>query len=168
MGIERLLDIPAVLGFMLTLARISGVFVFVPLPGLRSAVDPARILLALGVAISLYPVWPRPAASMQAGLFTVWLAAEAALGLGIGLAVSFAVEAFMVGAQAIGLQAGFSFCFHNRSFLTGRFRHARGFRPDNCCCAFLLARTRPRGRARFCPQHGNRSARVFYPFTACG
>jgi flagellar biosynthetic protein FliR len=109
MGIERVLDIPAVLGFMLTLARISGVFVFVPLPGLKSTVDPARILLALGVAISLYPVWPRPAAGMQAGLFTVWLAAEAALGLGIGLAVSFAVEAFMVGAQAIGLQAGFSF-----------------------------------------------------------
>ena len=109
MGIDRLFDLPTVLGFLLTLARVSGVFVFVPVPGLNSAVDPAKILLTVGVAVSLYPLWPRPAAGMSAGLFILWLVAEAALGLGIGLAVSFAIEAFMVGAQAIGLQAGFSF-----------------------------------------------------------
>ena len=34
---------------------------------------------------------------------------EAALGVGIGLAVAFATEAFSVGAQMMGLQAGYSF-----------------------------------------------------------
>ena len=34
---------------------------------------------------------------------------EAALGIGIGLAVAFALEAFVVGAQMMGMQAGYSF-----------------------------------------------------------
>jgi flagellar biosynthetic protein FliR len=42
-------------------------------------------------------------------LLAFWIASEAALGLGIGLAVAFAIEAFVVGAQVISLQAGYSF-----------------------------------------------------------
>ncbi len=34
---------------------------------------------------------------------------EAALGIGIGLAVAFVTEAFSVGAQSMGLQAGYRF-----------------------------------------------------------
>jgi flagellar biosynthetic protein FliR len=109
MGIEGLLSTSNVLGFLLTLVRLSGVFVFVPLPGLRSVVDPARILLILGISLALFPVWPHPDAGINAGLFAAWLCSEAALGIGIGLAVSFAIEAFAVGAQMIGLQAGYSF-----------------------------------------------------------
>src|SRR5208337_4261075 len=74
-----------------------------------SAVDPARILLMLGVSVALFPVWPRVPANTPAGLLAVWLLSEAALGVGIGLAVGFAVEAFSVGAQLVGMQAGYSF-----------------------------------------------------------
>ena len=109
MGVESLFSISTVLGFFLTLIRLSGVFVFVPVPGLKSAVDPARILLVLGLTLALYPVWPHPPADTKAGVFTAWILSEAAFGMGIGLAVGFAVEAFMIGAQMIGLQAGYSF-----------------------------------------------------------
>jgi flagellar biosynthetic protein FliR len=112
-AIERLFDglfsLPMVLGFFLTLVRLAGVFVFVPVPGLKSVVDPARILLVLGITLALYPVWPHPAATTSAATMTAWVLSEAALGMGIGIAVGFAVEAFMIGAQMIGLQAGYSF-----------------------------------------------------------
>jgi flagellar biosynthesis protein FliR len=103
------LSISTLLGFLLTLVRVSGVFVFVPVPGLKSAVDPARLLLILGVAIALFPVWPHPSDRVSAGVLASWIASESALGLGIGLAVAFAIEAFLVGAQVISLQAGYSF-----------------------------------------------------------
>jgi flagellar biosynthesis protein FliR len=109
MGVEGAIPISTVLGFLLTLVRLSGVFAFVPLPGLKSAVDPARIVLVFGLALALYPVWPHPSEAMRPGVFAVWVTSEAALGIGIGLAVTFAIEAFMVGAQIISLQAGYSF-----------------------------------------------------------
>ena len=109
MGIDGLLSSSTVLGFFLTLVRVSSVFVFVPIPGIRSVLAPARILLMLGVTIAMYPVWPHPPGDITAGLFVTWILAEAALGIGIGLAVAFAIEAFLVGAQMIGLQAGYSF-----------------------------------------------------------
>jgi len=109
MGVDALFSLPAVLGFLLTLVRIAGVFVFVPLPGLKNTVDPARILLVLGISLSLFPVWPHLPAEVRPALFTAWISSEAALGIGIGLAVSFAIEAFMVGAQLISLQAGYSY-----------------------------------------------------------
>jgi len=102
-------SISTLLGFLLTLMRIGGVFVFVPVPGFKSAVDTARIFLIGGVTIALAPVWPHPAADTPAGLFILWMLSEAALGIGIGLAVGFALEAFVMGAQMIGIQAGFSF-----------------------------------------------------------
>jgi flagellar biosynthetic protein FliR len=39
----------------------------------------------------------------------MWLLVEAALGIGIGLAVAFVTEAFAVGAQAMSMQAGYGF-----------------------------------------------------------
>jgi flagellar biosynthetic protein FliR len=109
MADSSFLSISTVLGFILTLTRIGGVFVFLPIPGFKSAVDPARVALILGVSIALFPVWPHPAVDVNAGLFAMWMLSEAALGTGIGLAVSFALEAFQMGAQMLGLQAGYSF-----------------------------------------------------------
>jgi flagellar biosynthetic protein FliR len=106
---DNLLSTATLLGFLLTLVRVAGVFVFVPVPGLKSAVDPARVLLIIGITIALFPVWPHPSEDASAGLLVYWIASESALGLGIGLAVSFAIEAFLVGAQVISLQAGYSF-----------------------------------------------------------
>jgi flagellar biosynthetic protein FliR len=109
MAVDNTLSISTLLGFLLTLVRVASVFVFVPVPGLKSAVDPARLLLIFGVAIALFPVWPHPSDQVSAGLLASWIASESALGLGIGLAVAFAIEAFLIGAQVISLQAGYSF-----------------------------------------------------------
>ena len=46
-------------GFLLTLARVAGVFVFVPMPGIGGVVNPARVMLAFSITIALYPLWPR-------------------------------------------------------------------------------------------------------------
>jgi flagellar biosynthetic protein FliR len=102
-------SISTLLGFLLTLMRVGGVFVFVPIPGFKSVVDVARVLLIAGVTIALAPLWPHPSPQTSAGLFVLWMMSEAALGIGVGLAVAFALEAFLLGAQMIGVQAGFSF-----------------------------------------------------------
>jgi flagellar biosynthetic protein FliR len=109
MGGELVLSIGTLLGFLLTLARVAGVFVFVPIPGIGSAINPARVLLALSITIALFPVWPHIATYPSAGLLVMWLIVEAALGIGIGLAVGFVTETFAVGAQVMGLQAGYGF-----------------------------------------------------------
>jgi flagellar biosynthetic protein FliR len=108
MGGDLLVSTATLLGFLLTLARVAGVFVFVPMPG-AGLVNPARAILAFGITISLYPLWPHITAYPAAGTMVMWLIVEAALGIGIGLAVSFVTEAFLVGAQAMSLQAGYAF-----------------------------------------------------------
>jgi flagellar biosynthetic protein FliR len=109
MGADGAISLSTVLGFLLTAVRVAGVFVFVPIPGLKSAVDPARVILIIAITIALFPVWPHPQGNAPAALFAMWTLSEASLGIGIGLTVAFAIEAFTVGAQVIGLQAGYSF-----------------------------------------------------------
>lgn len=97
-------------GFLLVLARIGGTFVFIPLPTLKAGPNAAKIVLALALTFALFPMWPRvepvPATLIQvAG----WTLAEAAVGLAAGLAVAFIIEAMFVAAQAISIQAGFSY-----------------------------------------------------------
>lgn len=108
MGGDLLVSTATLLGFLLTLARVAGVFVFVPMPG-TGVINPARVTLAFGITIALYPLWPHIAVYPSAGTLVMWLTVEAALGIGIGLAVSFVTEAFLVGAQAMSLQAGYAF-----------------------------------------------------------
>lgn len=98
-----------VLGFLLTLARIAGVFVLVPLPGLKNTFELPRIIIALAVTLSLFPQWPRVAPDTSPALLALWLMSEAALGTGIGLAVGFATEALTTGGQIMGLQAGYAY-----------------------------------------------------------
>jgi flagellar biosynthetic protein FliR len=106
---ELVLNISTLLGFLLTLARVAGVFVFVPLPGVSSTLAPARVILSMGITFALFPLWPHAAADPSAGQFVMWILAEASLGIGIGLAVAFVAESFAIGAQIMGLQAGYSF-----------------------------------------------------------
>jgi flagellar biosynthesis protein FliR len=106
---ELVFPTATLLGFLLTLARVAGVFVFVPIPGLRSAVDMARVFMAVSITLALFPYWPAVRGDGSIGLFTVWMVSEAALGIGIGLAVAFVVESLAVAAQVMGLQAGYSF-----------------------------------------------------------
>jgi len=97
-------------GFLLVLARVSGVIAFVPIPGLSAGPDVSRVILALALTISLLPVWPAPNLSgALLGRLLGWVGTEAAFGLTIGLAVSFLLEGLQMAAQMIGLQAGYSF-----------------------------------------------------------
>jgi flagellar biosynthetic protein FliR len=90
-------------GFLLVLARVSGIFVFAPMPGVRDAPAMMRVFLSLAITISLYPLWPRPAT------LTFAIFSEAAIGITIGLAVALTLEALQMAAQIAGLQAGFGY-----------------------------------------------------------
>ncbi|MGB9610227.1 MAG: flagellar biosynthetic protein FliR [Bryobacteraceae bacterium] len=95
-------------GFLLCLARVGGLFVAIPIPGAKSMADPARILFTLALTLGLSPAWPKAAPSGP-GQLGLWLALELSFGLGVGLAIGIAAEALIMGAQALALQAGFSY-----------------------------------------------------------
>lgn len=95
--------------FLLVLARVGGALVFVPLPGMRHGPPAARVLLATGAAAALYPFWPASSAGVRPVQLAGWLAAEAAFGLTVGLAVAMLNEAFLLAAQIFGLPAGYSY-----------------------------------------------------------
>jgi flagellar biosynthetic protein FliR len=109
MGGDLVLSTATLLGFLLTLARVAGVFVFVPMPGIGAVINPARVILAFGITVALFPLWPHITAYPSAGTLVMWLIVEAALGIGIGLGVAFVTESFAVGAQALSMQAGYAF-----------------------------------------------------------
>lgn len=98
------------LGFLFVLARVAGIFVFAPVPGIKNGPDILRVLLSLAITMALYPIWPKgmdqnlPISALVAAMFS-----EAALGLAIGLAVSFTLEVFQMAAQVIGVQAGYGY-----------------------------------------------------------
>jgi flagellar biosynthesis protein FliR len=107
---ELTLPVGTLLGFALVLFRIGGVFVFVPLPSQESGPSPARVALALAATIALFPRWPMVDPShFELSTMVLWMFSELALGICIGLAVSFIAEAIVFGAQALGLQAGYGY-----------------------------------------------------------
>src|SRR5580704_6422122 len=104
------LPLSTLYAFALVLARVTGLILFLPVPGFRSAPDSVRIFLALAIAFALFPVWPAlPNAEPSIGQLTGWALAEAGFGLTAGLAVSFLIEAFQIAAQATAVHAGFGF-----------------------------------------------------------
>jgi flagellar biosynthetic protein FliR len=103
-------SLPAVFGFLLVLARISGVILFVPIPGLSAVPDAPRIVLLLALSFVLLPAWPTPSADLiSLGRLPIAIGAEFSFGLLIGICVAFLLEGFQIAAQMIGLQAGYSF-----------------------------------------------------------
>lgn len=110
MGTELRLDTGTLYAFLLVLARVSGVFVFVPLPGIKAGPELIRAALAGSITLALYPRWPAIASSgLSFGTLVAWMLAEAGLGIAVGVTVSFLAEIFQMGAQIISLQAGYSF-----------------------------------------------------------
>ena len=104
------LDLSTLCGFLLVLARVSGLLVFVPIPGLAAGPDSSRAVLAFALTVTLFPVWPHPAAEgLPIGRMLGWMLAEAGFGLTVGIAVSFLLEGIQLAAQIIGLEAGYSF-----------------------------------------------------------
>ena len=110
MGTELKLETGTLYAFLLVLARVSGVFVFVPLPGIKAGPDVVRAALAASITLALMPLWPAiPSSGVSFPTLVGWLLAEAGLGIGAGIAVAFLAEIFQVGAQIVSLQAGYSF-----------------------------------------------------------
>src|ERR1700674_4877473 len=101
------LPVSVLYGFLLVVARVSGIFIFIPLPTFKAGPNAAKMVLALAITFALFPLWPKvepvPATIVQvAG----WILVEGAGGLAAGLAVAFVVEGLYVAAQAISVQAG--------------------------------------------------------------
>lgn len=95
--------------FAFVLARLTGAFAFIPLPGFRTAPLVPRIVLVVGLTIALLPAWPVVKGQTGLHLDVWWLAAEASLGIAAGAIVSWLNEAFVMAMQMLGLQAGYSY-----------------------------------------------------------
>ncbi len=114
---ESLFSYATLLGFLFTLARVSGVFAFLPLASFRAAPEAAKIVLSRAFTVILWPEWKSPAhvpavagiANESVGRIVAGLAGEMVLGLAIGLTVAIVLELFQVAAQIVSLQAGFGF-----------------------------------------------------------
>jgi len=108
MRVEPLLSYATMFGFLFTLARVSCIFAFLPLAAFRGASDRAKIVLALGFTIILFPEWTAPRTSRpEVGPVIVAIAGETALGLAIGTAMAIVLEVFQIAAQIVSVQAGF-------------------------------------------------------------
>ncbi len=95
---------------LLVLARVGGAIAFVPLPGGSAASPAARIAFSVAFALALYGRWPvLEVAHVTAAVLTVWVLSEAALGIAIGVCIAIVLEAFVLAAQVLGLQAGYAY-----------------------------------------------------------
>ena len=110
MGADSLFSYSTLFGFLFTLARISGVFAFLPLAAFRAAPEAARIVLSLAMTVMLRGEWKAPVgAEVTIGRIVGGLASEAGLGLAIGVALAIVFEVFQMAAQAVSLQAGLGY-----------------------------------------------------------
>jgi flagellar biosynthetic protein FliR len=101
------LPLSTMYAFLLVLARVGGLIAFLPW---RNAPMIFRAVLAFVMTIALFPVWPHlPDVFPSIGQLTVWAFSEMGFGLVAGLAVSFLTEGFQVGAQVLGMPAGFGY-----------------------------------------------------------
>src|SRR5947209_5814932 len=96
-------------GFSLTLIRVSGIFVFLPLPGAQAGPSAAKIVFSIAVAFALSPLWPKVETVPTTAILVSWVAGEATLGLLAGVATGWIAEIFTVGAQVLSVQSGYSF-----------------------------------------------------------
>lgn len=104
------LSLGVLYGFLLVLARVAGIFGLVPLPGMRTAPEPARAALVFGLTLALFPRWPEiDGGGVTPGRLMVWVLGEAAIGLAVGVSLAVVLEAFAMGAQVLSLQAGYAY-----------------------------------------------------------
>jgi flagellar biosynthetic protein FliR len=90
--------------------RVSSMLVFLPLPGYKNLPTPARVLLALALAVVL--VTASPDQIISSGLnddFLIRTLADVFTGVSISLVAVLVVESFMFGGQIMAVLAGFSY-----------------------------------------------------------
>ncbi len=104
------LPLSTIFAFLMVLARVAGVVGFLPLPGFKNAPATVRVILAMTIAFALFPSWPSlPDELPTFGALVASAFSELGFGLVIGLAVAFLTEGFQLGAQALGMQAGYGY-----------------------------------------------------------
>lgn len=110
MPVNLTLSAGTLFAFLLVLARVSGALAFVPMPGFSAAPSPAKVAFALGFTLALFAQWPPvDPEAVTAGRLAGWAAAEASIGIAIGVSVAIVLEAFTLAAQVLGLQAGYAY-----------------------------------------------------------
>lgn len=110
MHVAPAIPVALLYGFLLVLARIAGIFIFLPLPGLEAGPSAAKITLATLLTFGMYSRWPALDPAPQSMMLVAgWMIGEAAIGVATGLAVAFLIEAVTFAAQAISTQAGFAY-----------------------------------------------------------
>lgn len=98
------------LSFLAVLVRVSGIFAFVSLPGLKEGPEPIKAFFALAFTLALMPLWPAlPAGTVPTGVYFGWMASEAAFGIAVGLCLAVVMEVFLLTAQVLSLQSGLSY-----------------------------------------------------------
>ncbi len=109
-AVGALMDWNLLGGFLLTLTRLGLALVFVPLPGVKSMPEVARVVLIVSLAAAIVPALPQgqdvPA---TAGSFAKAMAGEAVYGLAVGLVVAFLSEMLTFAMQIFALQAGYAY-----------------------------------------------------------
>src|ERR1035438_8352472 len=110
MGADSLFSYTTLFGFLFTLARVSGVFAFLPLAAFRAAPEASRIVLSLAMTLMLRSSWKTPmSAEVSIGRVVAGIAGEMAIGLAIGISLTIVFEVFQMAAQAVSLQAGLGY-----------------------------------------------------------
>jgi flagellar biosynthesis protein FliR len=110
MGGNPLFSYATLFGFLFALARVSGIFAFLPLAVFRAAPESARIVLSVAMTLMLRGEWKSPVgAEASIGRIVAGLAAESALGLAIGVSLAIVIEVFKMAAQAVSLPAGLGY-----------------------------------------------------------
>ncbi len=98
------------LGSLCVLFRLSGMFVVVPIPGLRLVPAPIRVGCALLLALAVLSVRPPVfAAAPSAGSFLLIALSELGLGLLAGVIAGLLGDLLILAVQAFALQAGYSY-----------------------------------------------------------
>jgi len=97
-------------GFVLVVARVGGIFVFAPVFSSRLVPARVKVLLALAISLALTPIatGKQQVPSETIDIATV-LVKEIAVGLGFALAIGMLAAAIQMGASLLDTLIGFSF-----------------------------------------------------------
>lgn len=102
--------VPQVIGFMLVVARLSGMFLVAPVFSSAMIPSRAKIMVLVALAATLTPIVAPNGSDVPTGAFPLMLAVgtEVLIGLSLGYAVSIVFAAIQVAASFIDTSIGFS------------------------------------------------------------
>lgn len=107
---DLVIPLGSLYAFLLVLVRVSGVFTFLPIPGVTAGPAAARVVLSLAFTFALYSRWPViDPQGVSLSLLTGWMMVEAVLGIAAGVLVGLLAEAVVMAMQILAFQAGYGY-----------------------------------------------------------